>query len=139
MKALILSINQQISENPVEIKKAYFSLIVYISFYIAIITLNGILPYNLNVVGIVILIQTLVCGHLTFKFESHNRLVSITLILLGIVIINCADELNRIICESANLSIMLQIGSHLFFALHYYRTIIKSITINRLSFFQRIQ
>jgi hypothetical protein len=65
MKDLIINIKPQINNNPIEIKKAYLTLLVYLCFYLAISTLNGILPYNLKVVGIVSVMQLLVCAQLT--------------------------------------------------------------------------
>lgn len=136
MKDLIINIKPQINNNPIEIKKAYLTLLVYLCFYLAISTLNGILPYNLKVVGIVSVMQLLVCAQLTFNLRNCSKPISILLMLFGVLIINCADEFNRIICESANLSIMIQISTLLFFTLHYYKVLIQKNRVNKLSFFQ---
>ncbi|WKY45899.1 hypothetical protein Q5O14_07330 [Eubacteriaceae bacterium ES2] len=135
MKDLSINIKPKINNNPIEIKKAYLNLFVFLCFYLMISALNGILPYNLTVVGIVSIMQLLVCVQLTFNIRNCNKTASLFLMLLSVLIINCADEFNRIICESANLSVMIHLSNLLFFTIHYYKVLIQNKGVNKLSFF----
>lgn len=111
---------QYFKNNTVEVTKAYFTLAVYVIFYLSLVIFQGILPFNQTLVGLVTLAQLFICLFLTISVSKLSDTPSI-LINLFLVAIMYLSIFNRIVCESANLEILIHVSTLLFFTLTYYR------------------
>lgn len=114
------NINQYLNNNSVETKRAYLTLAVYLIFYISLIFFQGLLPFNQTLVGLVTLVQIFICLFLTVSVGKLRDTSSIFLYLFTLASM-ILSEFNRIVCESANLAIMIQMSTLIFFTLTYYR------------------
>lgn len=106
--------------NTVEVKKAYFTLAVYVIFYLSLTLFQGILPFNQTLVGLVTLTQIFICLFLTISIGKLNDTSSILFYLISMAIMYLL-VFNRIVCESANLEILIQVSTLIFFSISYYR------------------
>lgn len=105
--------------NIVESRKAYLTLSVYTIFYLILVFFQGILPFNKTLVGLVTLVQLLICIFLTVSVNKLSDTSSIFLYLFSMAIVSLS-EFNRIVCESANLEIMIELSTLVFIAITYY-------------------
>ncbi|MBI4857543.1 MAG: hypothetical protein HY818_12460 [Acetobacterium woodii] len=103
----------------VESKKAYLTLTVYGIFYLILVLFQGLLPFNKTLVGLVTVVQLLICIFLTISVNKLSNTSSIFLYLFSLAIVSLA-EFNRIICEAANLEIMIELSTLVFIAITYY-------------------
>ena len=111
--------NQSLITNTAESKKAYLTLAVYGIFYLFLVIFQGILPFNKTLVGLVTLVQLLICLFLTISVNKLNDTSSIFLYLFTLAIATLS-EFNRIVCESANLEIMIELSTLVFISVTYY-------------------
>lgn len=106
------------TEKGFEVKQAYLTLSVLIFFYINIFYFQDVLPFNQFAVGLVTCFQLLNCCLLTLtcsKIEFRSPLF----ILLASVLSSKLSQFNKIFCDSANLTVIIQISTILFFMAHY--------------------
>lgn len=121
---MLINMTKQKSNHVIEItphatKKAYLTLIIYMMFYFTLTIFQGILPFNQTLAGLVTIVQMFVCLFLTISVVKLNDTSSIFLYLLSLAIMRLS-EINRIICEAANLAIMIELSTVIFFMLVYY-------------------
>nr|WP_320026169.1 hypothetical protein [uncultured Acetobacterium sp.] len=111
--------NHAIETTIVEAKKAYLTLTVYGIFYLILVLFQGFLPFNKTLVGLVTVVQLLICIFLTISVNKLSDTSSIFLYLFSLAIVSLA-EFNRILCEAANLEIMIELSTLIFISITYY-------------------
>jgi len=113
------SANQYIDTNTVATINAYITFIIYVLFFSVLAVSQVTFPFDLPFVGLVTMVQLLICIFHTVSVGKSGYTTSIFLNLFSLVILNLY-EFKKVICKSANLEFMIHLGTIISIFISYY-------------------
>ncbi len=113
------SSNQYIETNIVATINAYITFAIYVLFFSALAIYQVTFPFDLPFVGLVTLVQLLICIFHTVSVGKSGYTASIFLNLFSLIILNLS-EFKKVICKSANLEFMIHLGTIISISVPYY-------------------
>jgi hypothetical protein len=117
-KTNLPSTNHYIHLNSVAAKNAFINCSVYIIFFLGLTLCQDLLPFDLTIVGLITVIQVLICVFHAVSVEKSGYKTPVFLYLFSIIILNLS-EFNRLLCEYANLEFMIYISMIVIISIPY--------------------